>query len=235
MSAVETARSGLCRMIATGELTAGQLLPSEAVLCERFGVSRSSLREAQRMLAVAGALTARPGRRSAVSDMSPRRIMAGLEMVVPLLPLDRFLQLLSLRELLDGHVAALSAARMSDEDCRRLAELAEALAETEPSNEAQRLDAEFHTLIIRGAQDEMIAALLETIRRRGLDYRVFEMNRNEELKSISDQAHRDIVRAICERDPEAARNLSTQHVRTTRAWLEEVRPGPELFEEDLPD
>ena len=55
VSAVETARRGLCQLIATGELAAGAPLPSEAELCERFGVSRSSLREAQRMLAVAGA------------------------------------------------------------------------------------------------------------------------------------------------------------------------------------
>ena len=36
VSAVETARRGLCQLIATGELAAGAPLPSEAELCERF-------------------------------------------------------------------------------------------------------------------------------------------------------------------------------------------------------
>lgn len=233
VSAVEIARSGLCRMIATGELATGQLLPSEADLCERFGVSRSSLREAQKMLAVAGVLTPRPGSRSAVSEMSPRQIMSGLDMVIPLLPLDRFIELFGLREVLEGHVAALSAARMSADDCRRLVALADELAASEPSDRAQVLDADFHNMIIRGAGDEVIAALLETIRRRGRDYRIFEENSHEELKPISDQAHREIAAAIRDRDPESARFLSMQHVRVTRVWLEGIRPGPVLFEAEL--
>ncbi|MCC2594113.1 FCD domain-containing protein [Tessaracoccus sp. OS52] len=233
LSAVETARSGLARMIATGELDAGELLPSEAVLCERFGVSRSSLREAQKMLAVAGVLTPRPGSRAAVSDMSARQIMSGLQMVVPLLPLDRFLELFPLREVLEGHVAAQAAARMSQEDRERLRELEVQLSAVEPSDEAQRLDAEFHHLIIRAAGDEMIAALLETIRRRGRDYRIFEEEAHRELKEVSDHAHSEITAAILARDPETARFLSMQHVRVTRSWLEGIRPGPVLFEGEV--
>jgi DNA-binding FadR family transcriptional regulator len=233
LSAVETARSGLARMIATGELSAGELLPSEAVLCERFGVSRSSLREAQKMLSVAGVLTARPGSRSAVSDMSARQIMSGLEMVVPLLPLDRFLELFGLREVLEGYVAAQAAAKMSEEDRQRLKELEAQLSAVEPSDEAQRLDAEFHHLIIRAAKDDMIAALLETIRRRGRDYRIFEDEAHRELKEVSDHAHAAITAAILDRDPETARFLSMQHVRVTRSWLEGIRPGPVLFEGEV--
>ena len=65
--AVEQARLGLCRMIATGELKPGQVLPSEIELCERFNVSRSSLREAQKMLHVAGALDLRRNSSARVS------------------------------------------------------------------------------------------------------------------------------------------------------------------------
>lgn len=230
ISAVEIAREGLCRMIASGELGAGELLPSEAELCERFQVSRSSLREAQKMLAVAGVLTARQGRRTAVSDMSADQILAGLKMVVPLLPLDRYLPLFSLREVLEGHAAALAAARMSDADSRRLRELAQELAASEPNEQAQDLDAEFHRMIIRSAEDEMVTALLEAIRRRGRDYRIFETEHPGELKPVSDEAHLQIADAILGRNPELARYLAMQHVRVTRAWLEELRPGPVLSE-----
>ena len=231
MSAVETARSGLGRMIATGELGVGERLPSEAELCERFGVSRSSLREAQKMLSVAGALASRPGGRPTVSQMSASDIMRGPAMVVPLLPLNRFLELFALREVLEGHIAAQAAAKMSDADATRLEELAEELAETAPSDEAQRLDAQFHDLIIDSSGDEMMAALLETIRRRGRDYRIFEEEDHAELKSVSDRAHGAMARAIAARDPETARFLSMEHVRATRTWLEGIRPGPTLFED----
>lgn len=234
MSAVETARSGLCRMIASGELGVGERLPSEAELCERFGVSRSSLREAQKMLSVAGALASRPGGRPTVSEMSASDIMRGPEMVVPLLPLNRFLELFALREVLEGHIAAQAAAKMSDSEVTRLEGLAQELAETEPSDVAQRLDAQFHDLIIYSAGDEMMAALLETIRRRGRDYRIFEEGGHTELKNVSDRAHVAIARAIATRDPETARFLSMEHVRATRTWLEGIRPGPTLFEDIRP-
>lgn len=230
VTAVETARQGLCRMIATGELAPGALLPSEAELCERFGVSRSSLREAQRMLGVAGALVSRPGSSAAVSDFSPRQMLSGLEMVIPLLPLERFLELYTLREVLEGHVASQAAARMSDDECAALVAVAQELADSEPSDQAQLLDAQFHSAIVQAGGDEVIDALLETIRRRGRDYRIFEEEAHRALKEVSDQAHLEIARAIQRRDPESARFLSMSHVRVTRTWLEGIRPGPVLFE-----
>jgi DNA-binding FadR family transcriptional regulator len=231
-SAVETARRGLAEMIASGELAPGQQLASEAELCERFGLSRSSLREAQKMLAVAGALTSRRGGRSTVSQMTPREMMSGLEMVIPLLPLDRFIDLFTLREVLEGHVAAQAAAKMTAAQGIDLMETAERLAAAKPSDEAQVLDAQFHDLIIAGAQDEVIAALLHPIRKRGRDYRIYEAPPHADLKDVSDQAHRDIATAIVNHDPESARFLSMQHVRVTRSWLEQIRPGPILFADD---
>ena len=41
---------------------------------------------------------------------------------------------------------------------------------------------------------------------------------------------RPFPRAIQRRDPEGARALAMHHVRVTRSWLEEIRPGPVLFE-----
>ncbi len=230
MSAVETARLGLARMIASGELAPGELLPSEAELCERFGVSRSSLREAQKMLTVAGALTARPGSRSAVSVMDAAHVMSGLKMIVPLIPLDRFLEFYPLREVLEGQVAAASAARMSDVDCEMLLAMAMELAAEPATDRAQTLDAKYHRMIIEGAGDEIIAELLAAIRRRGQDYRVFEGAAGLERKQISDAAHVDIAEAIKNRDPESARFLAMNHVRTTRLWLEGLKPGPIVFE-----
>ncbi|RRD49680.1 FadR/GntR family transcriptional regulator [Arachnia propionica] len=231
VTAVETARRGLCRMIATGLLRCGDPLPSEAELCERFGVSRSSLREAQRMLTVAGALEARPGGRCTVSPMGPPQILHGLEMVFPLLPLDRYLELFPLREVLEGHAAAQAAARLTDEGRDRILDLAEQLAAVEPGDEAQRLDAEFHAAIVAGAEDPLIATLLGIMRRRGQDYRVFEEESHRDLKAISDEAHRRIATAIARRDAEGARFLAMAHVRETRTWLEDIRPGPVLFDQ----
>ena len=179
---------------------------------------------------VAGALVARPGSSAAVSDMSARQMMSGLEMVTPLLPLERYLELFTLREVLEGHVTAQAAARMSDGEAAELSRVAHELAECEPTDRAQLLDTRFHTLISEAAGDEILTALLETIRRRGRDYRVFEDGVHHHLKEVSDHAHIEIAHAIQRRDPEGARALAMHHVRVTRSWLEDIRPGPVLFE-----
>ncbi|MHA6523646.1 FadR/GntR family transcriptional regulator [Tessaracoccus sp. G1721] len=227
MGAVEVARDGLCRMIASGELAPGQVLPSEQELCERLGVSRSSLREAQKMLEVAGALASRPGSRSFVSEMTAADIMSGLSIVVPLLPLERYLALFPMREVLEGHLAATAAARMPPEQAAELLDLGRRLAETPPSEEAAELDSEFHAMIGRGACDEVITELVDTLRRRGRHYRILEVRGSgAELKRLSDEAHLLIATAIAERDPEGARFLMMRHVRTTREWLEGIWPEP---------
>lgn len=229
-TAVERARIGLCRMIAAGELGPGEALPSEAELCQRFDVSRSSLREAQKMLVVAGALTQHRGGRTTVSTMGPEQILSGLSMVVPLLPLERFLDLFPLREVLEGHCAALAAARINEQQLSELRSIAERLDAMAPGDEAQLLDSQFHAGITDAAGDPMIASLLESLRRRGREFRIYEDRAHADLKEISDTAHRGILNAIANRDPEGARALAMAHVRTTRTWLEEFRPGPELFE-----
>ncbi|MGO1385989.1 MAG: FadR/GntR family transcriptional regulator [Arachnia sp.] len=230
MGAVDLAKDGLCRMIASGELQPGQALPSEAELCEQFGVSRSSLRESQRMLAVAGVLASRRGGRSFVSEMNPEQILSGLDIVVPLLPLARYLEMFPLREVLEGHAAALAAARMTAEEADDLQRLAEELSRATQPDLVQQLDMEFHTSIFQGAGDEMIAALLASLRKRGQDYRIIDLGdaRGTEMKGISDQAHRRIAAAIVDRDPETARSQAAQHVRETKGWLEGIRPEPSI-------
>ena len=56
MTAMNTALTGLRHMIASGELGPGSKFPTEPELCERLGVSRSSLREAVRTLGALGVI-----------------------------------------------------------------------------------------------------------------------------------------------------------------------------------
>jgi GntR family transcriptional repressor for pyruvate dehydrogenase complex len=60
MAATDLALAGLRQMIASGELTPGARFPPEPDLCDRLGVSRSSLREAVRSLSALGVIESRP-------------------------------------------------------------------------------------------------------------------------------------------------------------------------------
>ena len=86
VSAVEVAFEGLRAMISTGRLGAGQRFPVEARLCTELGVSRSSLREAVRMLAALGVVETRQGSGTYVSRLRAADIVGSLTLTVGLLP-----------------------------------------------------------------------------------------------------------------------------------------------------
>ncbi|WP_175953530.1 FadR/GntR family transcriptional regulator [Schaalia sp. Marseille-Q2122] len=221
MGAVDTAREGICQLIASGELKPGQRLPGEVELAAALGVSRGSLREAQRMLAVAGVLE--PSGKPVVSDMKATSLMTGLAMVVPLLPVERLLELFPLREVLESYLAAQATARMSDADLDELEALVMRVAALEADDpQAAELDHLFHSLLIQGGGDEMIGALLETIHQRGGDYRVFTGEGAQAFKASSDEGHRRLIAAMRNRDPEGARSLMAEHIRNTRYRLQRM-------------
>lgn len=211
-------------MLATGELSPGQRLPGEIELCNRFGLSRSSLREAQKMLVAVGVLDSQAGGRLTVSDMSAAKLMTGLAMVVPLLPLERLLEMFPLRQILEGHATAQATSRMTDAELEGLVALAAQVAElTADDPRFEELDQEFHLRIIRAADDPMIQALLETIHHRGADYHVLA---HGDLKRTSDAAHARIADAMYRREPMLAQALMIQHIQDSYEWLSNLQPAP---------
>lgn len=61
-----TIAESLRALITGGQLKPGDKLPTEAMLCQQFGVSRTTLREAIQMLRTNGLLEVTPGRGSFV-------------------------------------------------------------------------------------------------------------------------------------------------------------------------
>ena len=69
--------------------------------------------------------------------------------------------------------------------------------------------------------------VLRSMRQRGRHYRVFEHADADALKRTSDLEHLRIAEAIRNRDPVRAQHEAAAHIRTTRGWLEGLRPAPE--------
>ncbi|MEE1651407.1 GntR family transcriptional regulator [Brachybacterium sp. J144] len=226
-SQVDKAFEGLRRMISSGAIAPGQRLPSEQELCSELDVSRSSLREAQKMLGFAGVLTSRTGAGTFISDLTAETVMSGLSVTIPLIPLEEYLGLFEIRQLLEGHAAAHAAAHFTEDQRAQLLALAEELADRPWEDEGSALDDAFHDLLISGAGNAPISALLKAMRQRGRHYRVFEHDDAIELKRTSDAEHLRIARAILARDPVQAHLEAMAHIRTTRTWLEGLRPVPE--------
>lgn len=70
----------LRQLILEGQLPIGSKLPTETVLCEQFGVSRTTLREAVQMLRSTGLLDVTPGRGSYVRAPSLNLLLPSLQL-----------------------------------------------------------------------------------------------------------------------------------------------------------
>lgn len=73
-----TIAAELRRLIQCGQLKPGDQLPTENVLCQQFGVSRTTLREAIQMLRTTGLLDVTPGRGSFVRVPDMRQLMTDM-------------------------------------------------------------------------------------------------------------------------------------------------------------
>ncbi len=204
--------------IMEGELAPGARL-SESGLARRFGISRGPLREAIGQL---------EGRKLVIRETN-----LGAR-VVALTPED-LMDLMDVRESLEGMACRLAASRISKADLARLDAMLEDHAKTEAILEGRSYfqgngDQDFHHVILAAAQNARLTVLL------GQDlYALMRLYRRK-LSTKPGRAaqaldeHRAIFDALCGRNPDAAEAAMRSHVRSgrlaARSWLEET---PDAF------
>lgn len=209
-------------LITKQQLSPGARLPSEREMARMLGVSRPALREAVKVLTAHGRVVVRHGQGVFVGTGdtdSLRGRLLGLEVDL--------VELYAMREVLEvpaaGWAALCATAEQIDELSGALAVAEE--ARTEPIDFARlgKLDAEFHLLIVKLAQNrflrgtvgvlqEMLAAGMETT--LTIPGRVGQSCRD----------HRAIFEAIARRDADAARAAALSHIESARdAAVERVR------------
>jgi DNA-binding GntR family transcriptional regulator len=195
--AYEAIRSG----IASGAFQAGMHLGA-ADLAERYGISRTPVREALRRLHAEGFVEFFANRGAYVSNWS----QADIE------------EVFALRTVLEGHAAELSAARLRPGEIQRLAQLAdamEALASDGPGRDLQKLaetNGEFHRIIISAAANRRLAAMISGLVEMALVARTFGFYSEDDL-ARSMTHHRELIAAFSARDPTWAGSVMRSHIR----------------------
>ena len=224
--------SQLEAMILEGTLKAGERLPAERLLAERFGVSRPSLREAIQKLVARGLLVSRQGGGNYVATQ------LGSTFSDPLLQLlednpDAQRDLLEFRHTLEGSCAYYAAQRATPVDHQRLRAAYDTLqacyADGSKATRAEEgaADARFHLAIAEASHN---AVLLHTI--RGLfdllkhnvvtNIGGMYLQRGETRERLREQ-HRALFEAIVEGRPEEARDRASLHIDYVREVLEEAQ------------
>lgn len=150
------------RLIA-GRLPTGSPLPTEMELAREYGVSRTVVREAGRILVEWGLVDIRPGRGMVVADFDGSTLARQYEFMVSLTG-GGFAQLMELRLVLETGIARLAALRRSDADVRRIRTSVAAFADRTIDPAAQlEADLEFHVAVAAATKNPFFAPAVQPI------------------------------------------------------------------------
>jgi GntR family transcriptional repressor for pyruvate dehydrogenase complex len=213
----------LMAQIEKGALQPGDRLPTEAQLAASHGVSRSVVREAVHQIKSRGLLVARQGSGVYVAPPAPLLPLAFDPAVLD--SMTAVLQVVELRRVLEGEIAALAAERATR---AQSAGLKRALAAIEEAIVAGRdglaEDLAFHRAIgaaTGNPQFTRLLAFLEQYLREAMRVTKSNEARREDFMRQVREEHAAIVAAIAARDPAAARAAAIEHLRNGEWRLEE--------------
>ena len=186
-------------LVTTGNLKPGDQLPPERKLAETFDVSRPTLREALRALAVLGVIEVRHGGGVFVSQLEASDLLAPLTFFLTLRATE-VEKLYEARRLIEGEIAALAASARRPGGLRRArrADRQQEKAKGEPAR-YRDVDAAFHRRLGELADNEFLARAAQSLNVLGQEFRkIASETPNVIAASIAD--HRAIVAAIRRRD-----------------------------------
>ena len=199
-------------MVKSGVLKAGDALPPERDLALSLDVSRPSVREAMRGLAVLGVVKSRQGGGAYISDLGPDALLGPLQFYLSLEQMN-IRELYDARALIESDVARRAAVNITEADLARL----EALLATQRDTIGDALafrksDFEFHEIIWIGSGNAFLKRIGESLNVIGLEFRKRASERPGVLQQ-SLQDHRRLLDALKARDPAAAAAAAEAHMQ----------------------
>jgi GntR family transcriptional repressor for pyruvate dehydrogenase complex len=212
-------------LISRRVLEPGERLPSEKELCLRFGVGRTTIREALRSLAVMGILDGRVGEGTFVSKDNRKYLEKSLQWGF-LIDRKSVQDLVETRLMLESQTADAAAARATDENLREIEEALEGMRETldRPQDYLQH-DLQFHLAIAKATQNQILYNLL-SMTRGYLQTWISESLSKPSLRKMRARAessvreHETILQALREHKPAMARQAMTEHILSSSVDLQ---------------
>lgn len=210
------------KMIMEGGLAPGTMLPPERELCEQFGVSRTALREAVRMLASKGLLETRPGVGTFVTQVSKDGIKEHIGILLNQgggVTLENINQA---RQILEIEIAGIAAHEATPEDIRLLDKLVQEMesAKDKPKEFAAKESA-FHAFLSEVTHNPLLVILLDTMSTLNQEViRLLRAHPDWSQALLAD--HSRIVNAIQDRDSGQAAHAMQLHLTNICRMAEEA-------------
>lgn len=222
----EMVARALLEEITGGGYEVGDWLPPEQALADRFGVSRSVLREAISKLKADGLVRGRQGRGVMVIATRAPQVFAlpgGSDH-----PIDAVLQIVELRLGIEAEAAGLAAERRSPAQLAQMDEaikqMAKAIADNDVSSGVEA-DLRFHRVLCEATGNPHYLSFYEFLSqfiRENIRVSRMHSARRRQRSGEAQHEHGVIYRAIEAGDAEAARRAARCHVENTARRLAEV-------------
>ncbi|MGH3438217.1 MAG: FadR/GntR family transcriptional regulator [Sciscionella sp.] len=212
-------------VIRQGQLRPGDRLPAERELCERFGVSRVTVREALRVLESNGLIDIRVGARGGAFVTAPSRDRVGegltdLLLLSALNPAD----VTEVRFILELGIVQAVCERATDEDISELRSIChDARAALARSEYSMALSATFHVRVAESTHNPAVVMLVESFRGALLMSLEAAHNRAPEMGRLGVDEHESFVDAVAARDAKLARRIMREHLTRTASRIRLAR------------
>lgn len=171
-------------------VTSGTMKPGERVhepeLAERFGISRTPIREAFRQLEIEGFITVTPRRGAIVSKITDKDVREFYE----------------IKGVLEGCAAKISCSRLTEKELQRMEHLNKLMtgcAERGDAKTFSKIDNQFHDVFLRACGNEKLWKLLHNLVQQFERFRMASISLpGRMMESI--RQHEDIVNAFRKKD-----------------------------------
>lgn len=210
----------LKKKIISGEYASGDKLPVEAELCQVFGVSRITVREAMKKLSTMGLVEIKQGKGTFVKSVDLGVFMKPLFQLVEYSEIN-IETIYTARELIEGGIARLAAVNRSKEDVARMENVLQNIRYCYEQGDLEgcyQCDVDFHMALAKAAGNPILLATMEVLQdidnacvKRYDKYLVGYEGSNKE--------HKDVLEAVINQDPKRAQEAMCLHARNSKTIL----------------
>jgi GntR family transcriptional repressor for pyruvate dehydrogenase complex len=204
--------------IIDGEIQSGQKLPTEKELSDKFLVSRSTIREAMRILETGNIVEIRHGLGSFVAlntGLSKDPLGLSFANQSRILP-----ELMEVRLIMEPNIARIAALRRTEKDIKIMSALIDEMeAAAKKGEDYHAADYQFHIAIGQCLRNDVLKRVYPVI------FEAIEhgYKHTSKLKGSFSKAlyfHKKILRAINEKDAASAGEFTKQHIQNTMLDIE---------------
>jgi len=201
LSLADEVAQRLQQQISLGQYKPGDKLPSEPALMQEFGVGRSTIREAVRILANAGVLRVQQGLGTFVEAVSDHA-----EPWSQRLKRAEFNDLNEVRQLLELKIAQKAALHRTEKDIAQMQDFLKKRKEAALANNVEeciQADIDFHRSIATAARNSILADLYSTVAEH-LKKHFISIFTSTASFTETQQLHQHLLKSIIDQNPEKA-------------------------------